>query len=473
MAYFPLFVDLARKPVLVVGGGMVAARKVAALLKSEAQVQLVAPALNPDIQAWIDEGRVSWLAAEFSPEHIDGVWLVIAATDDQALNQRVYLAAEARHRLVNVVDDQALCRFITPAVIDRGPIQIALSSGGTAPVLVRQWRERLEALLPQHLGLMASIAGAWRMRVKEGIQGFNERRYFWETLFKGPFAQAARRGNAVQAAALLEAQLQGHEPRSKGEVVLVGAGPGDAGLLTLKGLQAIQNADVVLYDALVGPDVLNLIRRDADKIPVGKRARGHQVAQQDTNQLLIDYALAGKKVVRLKGGDPFVFGRGGEELEALAQMGIPFEVVPGITAALGATAYAGIPLTHRDHAQTALFITGHCRPDGHELDWSTLARGRQTLVVYMGTIKAADISTALIQQGRAADTPVAIISHGTLPTQRTQVGVLADLAHLAAQASTPALMVIGEVVALQRDLAWFGEEVETVCPVTREEALAG
>ncbi|MBP6117231.1 MAG: uroporphyrinogen-III C-methyltransferase [Neisseriaceae bacterium] len=455
MAYFPIFTDLAHKPVLVVGGGTVAERKVAALLKSEALVQLVAPKLNQGIQAWLDAGQVSWLAASFSPEQIDGVWLVIAATDDQALNQQVFLAAEARHRWVNVVDDQALCGFITPAVIDRGPIQIAISSGGAAPVLARQWRERIEAILPQHIGRMASLAAAWRTRVKVRITEFNERRYFWERLFSGPFEQAVRQGQDDQAEALLAAQLDGHEP-SGGEVILVGAGPGDAGLLTLKGLQAIQNADVVLYDALVGPDVLNLIRRDADKVAVGKRAGGHQVAQEETNQLLLDYALAGKKVVRLKGGDPFVFGRGGEELEALAQAGIPFEVVPGITAALGATAYAGIPLTHRDHAQTALFITGHCRPDGHELDWSTLARGRQTLVVYMGTIKAADISAALIQHGRGPDTPVAIISQGTLPTQSVRSGVLAELATLAQDAPTPALIVIGEVVALQRELAWFG-----------------
>lgn len=457
MSYYPLFADLTDKPVLVVGGGMVAERKIAALLKSQAQVQLVAPKLSQGIQSWLDDGAVSWLAAEFSPEQIDGVWLVIAATDDQALNQQVFLAAEARQCLVNVVDDPALCRFITPAVIDRGPIQVAISSGGHAPVLARQWRERIEALLPQHLGKMALIAGSWRSRVKAQIKGFNERRYFWERLFKGPFVQAVRRGQYAQAEDLLAAQLAGHED-SRGEVILVGAGPGDAGLLTLKGLQAIQNADVVLYDALVGADVLNLIRRDADKIPVGKRAGGHQVAQDETNQLLLDYALAGKKVVRLKGGDPFVFGRGGEELAVLAKAGISFEVVPGITAALGATAYAGIALTHRDYAQTALFVTGHCRPDGHELDWSTLARPKQTLVVYMGTIKAADISTVLIQHGRGAKTPVAIISQGTLPTQSVRLGTLANLAQLAEGAPTPALIVIGEVVTLQRELAWFGTQ---------------
>ncbi|XDZ50036.1 siroheme synthase CysG [Neisseriaceae bacterium CLB008] len=455
MAYFPLFADLTDKPVLVVGGGMVAERKIAALLNSQAQVQLVAPKVNQAIQGWLDAGTVSWLAADFEPAQIDGVWLVIAATDDQALNQQVFLAAEARHRLVNVVDDQALCRFITPAVIERGPIQIAVSSGGAAPVLARQWRERIEAILPQHLGSMATLAAAWRTRVKARIHSFNERRYFWERLFNGPFEQAARSGQLQAAEAVLEAQLDGHQP-SLGSVTLVGAGPGDAGLLTLNGLQAIQSADVVFYDALVGPEVLKLIRRDADQIAVGKRAGGHQVAQQQTNQLLLDYALAGKRVVRLKGGDPFVFGRGGEELSVLAKAGIPFTVVPGITAALGATAYAGIPLTHRDHAQTALFVTGHCRPDGDELDWATLARGRQTLVVYMGTIKAADISAALIQYGRGHDTPVAIISHGTLPTQSVRIGTLAELASLAEGAPTPALIVIGEVVALQPELAWFG-----------------
>lgn len=263
-------------------------------------------------------------------------------------------------------------------------------------------------------------------------------------------------GRLNDAEAEFNTQLAGWQSK-QGEVALVGAGPGDAGLLTVHALQAMQAADVVLYDALVSDEIRALIRKDADKICVGKRAGLHQVQQEETNRLLVRYAQQGKRVVRLKGGDPFVFGRGGEEAQELAQAGIPFRIIPGITAALGATAYAGIPLTHRDCAQTALFITGHCRTDGQDLHWQTLARGRQTLVVYMGTIKAAEIAGQLIAHGRAADTPAAVISNGTLARQSVQTGLLRDLPAMAAVAPRPALMVIGEVVALRDELKWFAD----------------
>ena len=454
MNHYPIYTDLKGRPVLLAGAGHVAERKAESLLQAGARLRVVAQELNPQFQQWRDEGRIEWLGGDFQTAFLNDVFLAVAATDDHELNRHIYQAAEACGKFCNTVDQLDLCSFIVPAVIDRRPIQIAISSGGTSPVLARQLRQQIETLVPQHIGRMAALAGAWRQRVKAAIDSLSERRRFWETLFASRFDTLVAQGREDDAEQTFNEQLAGWQPL-QGEVVLVGAGPGDAGLLTLHALQAIQAADVVLYDALVSDEIRALIRKDADKICVGKRAGLHQVQQQETNRLLVHYAQQGKRVVRLKGGDPFVFGRGGEEAQELARAGIPFRIVPGVTAALGATAYAGIPLTHRDSAQTALFITGHCRPDGHELHWQTLARGNQTLVVYMGTIKAAEIAAELIKHGRSADTPVAVISHGTLAKQNVQTGVLQDLSALAEQAERPALMVIGEVVKLRDELAWF------------------
>ena len=460
MNYLPIFVDLKNRPVLVVGGGHVALRKIEALLKAQAKVKVVAEKLHSSVQALVDEQKVEWLATRFKDEQVNQAYLVIAATDDNALNQQVFNAAEAQQRLVNVVDDQPRCSYIFPSIIDRSPVQIAISSGGAAPVLIRLLREKLEALIPQNIGLMATLATQWRNAVKAKFPQLTQRRRFWEKLFTHQgFQRLTETHQIEQTEALFQQELKADNPII-GEVSLVGAGPGDAGLLTLKGLQTIQQADVVLYDALVSEPILELVRRDADKIFVGKRAGKHSVKQEETNQLLVKYAKQGKRVVRLKGGDPFVFGRGGEELEVLKSEHIPFTVVPGITAALGATAYAGIPLTHRDYAQTAMFITGHLKPDGNKLKWETLAQGNQTLVVYMGTIKAHELASELQKHGKPSDTPVAIISHGTLPNQKVQTGVLSELATLAENAETPALIVIGEVVKLQSELAWFGTQAQ-------------
>lgn len=456
MNYFPLFADLAGRPVLVVGGGSVAARKVNLLLKAQAQVRLVARKLNAELTALEAENKVLWIAKEFNAEQLRTAFFVIAATNDEALNHRIFHLAESQHKLVNVVDDQPHCSFIFPSIIDRSPIQIAISSAGKAPVLARLLREKLEALLPQSLGDVAEISGKWRDVVKSKLKSVTERRRFWEKMFNGRFANLVKNRQFDQAEQELEDELNANY--QGGFVSLVGAGPGDAGLLTLNGLQEIQQADVVLYDALVSEEILSLIRRDADRIFVGKRANGKSVAQEETNQLLVSLAQQGKRVVRLKGGDPFVFGRGGEELEILAQHQIPFSVVPGITAAIGATAYAGIPLTHRNYAQSAIFVTGHRKADASDIGWQTLARSQQTLVIYMGTLKAAFIAERLQQHGRASDTPVAIISQGTQLTQKTIVGTLANLAELAETAPTPALIVVGEVVQLHEQLAWFGEE---------------
>jgi len=458
--YLPIFADLKQRPVLVVGGGEVAARKIELLHRAGADIRVVAQQLGSELQHQLANGHIRHTATEFLPEQLDEVFLVIAATDDSALNAAVYQAADQRKVLANVVDDQPRCSFIFPSIIDRSPLVVAVSSSGQAPVLARLLREKLEALLPTSLGQMAELAGQWRGRVKQHLPAISDRRRFWEKLFGGRFASLVASGQAQQAEQVLAEQLtvQADSAPPAGEIALVGAGPGDPGLLTLRGLQIMQQADVVLYDHLVSAPVLDLVRRDADRICVGKRAGAHSVIQEETNQLMVELAQQGKRVVRLKGGDPFIFGRGGEELQVAVAAGIPFQVVPGITAAAGATAYAGIPLTHRDHAQSVTFITGHNRGGDAGLDWADLARSRQTLAIYMGALKASDISQQLIAHGRAAETPVAVISRGTLPDQQVFSGSLQQLASLAQQAPLPALLVIGEVAQLHHQLAWFGQQ---------------
>ncbi|WP_416411828.1 siroheme synthase CysG [Pantoea sp. App145] len=467
MDYLPLFADLKNRPVLVVGGGDIAARKIELLRRAGAHVRVTARELGHELQALHEIAAIEWVAQTFDAEQLEGVFLVIAATDNNILNGQVFDAANARHKLVNVVDDQPKCSFIFPSIVDRSPLVVAISSSGTAPVLARLLREKIEALLPTNLGQMALVAGQWRDKVKQRYRQMSERRRFWERAFNGLFASQMAAGNVNEARRTLDRELE-NDSDNPGEITLVGAGPGDAGLLTLRGLQVMQLADVVLYDHLVSDEVLELVRRDADRICVGKRAGAHSVSQEETNQLLVKLALEGKRVVRLKGGDPFIFGRGGEELQAAKAAGIPFQVVPGITAAAGATAYAGIPLTHRDHAQSVLFITGHCRADSNGIDWPSLARARQTLAIYMGTVKAAEIAAGLIEHGCDPATPVAVIGRGTRQDQQVLTGTLAQLEALAATAPTPALLVIGEVVNLHGQLAWFQHSAQQG---TRESAV--
>ncbi|MEC6833632.1 siroheme synthase CysG [Photobacterium toruni] len=454
MDYLPIFADLKRRPCLVVGGGNSAWRKTQMLLKAGADVGVIAPKLNADFTAAIAANQIRFVGNDFSATDLEGIFLAIAATPHKALNALVYQSANQRQVLVNVVDDTQRCSFIVPSIIDRSPIIVAISSSGKAPVLARLLRQKLEATLPQHLGKMATLAGDFRDYLTTKMPSFSGRRAFWEQAFNGRFADLVAVGRHSEAQQALHQQLQQHTS-PVGQVALIGAGPGDAGLLTLRGLQLMQQADVVLYDYLVSDDVMALVRRDAELVCVGKKAGFHSVPQQQINQLIVEYAQQGKRVVRLKGGDPFVFGRGAEELEVLAEAGIDFQVVPGITAAAGATAYAGIPLTHRDYAQTAMFITGHLKPDGKQLDWSTLARGNQTLVIYMGLMKSSHIQQQLLQHGRAAKTPIAIIERGTQATQKVLTGQLGQLADLAQHAASPSLIVVGEVVKLSHKLAWF------------------
>lgn len=462
MQYLPLFVKLTAKPVLIVGGGSVALRKAGTLLSAGASLTVVAPEFAAEFVQWQQDGKAELIRGHFVPDLLDGKLLVIAATDDEAVNAAVYNAATARNMLVNTVDDQPKCGFIFPSIIDRSPIVIAISSFGTAPVLARRLREKLEALLPQHLGPLAELVGRFRAKVKAKISGFAARRQFWEKVFDSDVVRDMQANQPQLAAEKLQALLE--QPSNQaGEVYIVGAGPGDPELLTLKALQLMQQADVVVYDYLVSDEIMHLVRRDAQQICVGKKAGDHSVAQQDTNQLLVELALAGKKVCRLKGGDPFIFGRGAEEIQALLPHNIAFQVVPGVTAAAGCAAYAGIPLTHRDYAQSVQFVTGHCRSDGSEPDWQSMSKTNQTLVIYMGLLKAAHIQQQLLQAGRAATTPVAIIENGTRREQRIVSGELTQLAQLIEQhqIGSPALLVIGEVAGLQQQLHWFGQRPQT------------
>lgn len=469
MEYLPIFADLKQRPCLVVGGGEIAFRKARMLLKAGAVVKVVAPEINADFQSLLEKGDITHLAQAFQPEQLDGVFLAIAATDSKAINALVYQSANSRQVLVNVVDDTKRCSFIVPSIVDRSPLIVAISSSGKAPVLARLIREKLEALLPQHLGKMAQISGQFRGRLKEKLGSITARRKFWENAFNGRFSELVAKGKEKEAKAELEAGI--HNNTSKGEVALIGAGPGDAGLLTLRALQLMQQADVVLYDYLVSDEVMELVRRDAETVCVGKRAGCHSVPQEETNRLLVHYAQQGKRVVRLKGGDPFIFGRGGEELEVLFDADIPFQIVPGITAAAGATAYAGIPLTHRNYAQSAMFITGHHKED-KQIDWSVLAHGKQTLVIYMGLMKASHIQAHLLKHNRAPDTPIAIIERGTQKAQKVLTGELSQLAELAENAASPSLIVIGEVVKLSEKLHWFGEQKQ-VEPQQQLKAVSG
>lgn len=463
MEYFPIFLRLAGEPALIVGGGEVAARKVDLLLRAGATVSVVAPELTDALAERARAGQIEYLAEEFRPEMLDGKRLVIAATDKHSVNAWVAHQAERRNIPVNVVDDRELSRFIVPAIVDRSPVVVAVGSSGDAPVLTRRLREKLESFLPQRLGLLAKLAGSLRSSVKARIESGAARRRFWERFFDGAIAADVLAGRADPDSAEIRSRIEravhgaSDSQAAPGEVVLVGAGPGDPGLLTLRALRALQNADVVLYDRLVSNEVLDLARRDAQRVYVGKAPGSTHVSQEQINDLLVDLAKQGKRVCRLKGGDPFIFGRGGEELEALARAGIRFEVVPGVTAAAGCAAYAGIPLTHRDHAQALTFVTGHCKGETDKVDWELLARPGQTSVFYMGLGHLDYILGKLREHGVPAERSAAIVEEGTRAKQRVIAGTLADLADRvrAAGVEPPALLIVGEVTRLHETLKWF------------------
>lgn len=457
MDYLPIFTKLDNRPCLVVGGGDIALRKVHLLLKAGSEVTVCAPELHAKLLEKEQRQQITVIRELFSAEMLKNQWLVIAATNDRAVNQHVVDAANKLQLLVNVVDDPHQSSFIMPSIVDRSPIVVAISSGGKAPVLARLIRERLEALLPMHLGRLAAISGEFRHRVKKAIKDVSLRRRYWEKLFTdGQLGRLLERGKTEQAVKLMESSLTAEI--SVGDVALVGTGPGDPSLLTLKALQLMQQADVVLYDRLVSSEILDLVRRDADLVSVGKHAGNHEVAQSRTNEMLIEYAQQGKKVVRLKGGDSFIFGRGGEELEELVKAKIAFQVVPGITAASGCSAYAGIPLTHRDFSQSVTFVTGHRKAGGNDLNWQALSGSNQTLVVYMGLLQSQEIEAKLLHFGRSEETPIALINKGTRADQKVVLGKLSELVQLAGTLQGPTLIIIGEVVSLADKLAWFTPE---------------
>jgi len=457
--FLPIFFNLKQKPSLVVGGGKVAARKVSLLLKAQSAVTVVAPKLSRELVEWLEEGKLTHMARDFADADIEKPVLVIAATNNKDVNKRVSELAQARGIPVNVVDDPALCSFITPSIIDRSPVQIAVSTGGASPVLARMIRTKLEGCIPAGYGRLAALVAGFREKVKAKFTNVDQRRAFWEAILDSSVADQVFSGHEDEAAEELQKAIDAADPnpKFKGEVYLVGAGPGDPDLLTFRALRLMQSCDVMVYDRLVSPAIRELVRRDAELIYVGKARDKHTMQQENINELLVRLAKEGKRVLRLKGGDPFIFGRGGEEIELLAQQGIPFQVVPGITAAAGCASYAGIPLTHRDYSQACVFVTGHLKDGSVDLNWPALAQPNQTVVFYMGLHGAPTLCKEMIAHGMPPSTPVALVQKGTTPEQKTIIATLDTLEETVKnhQFQPPTLIIVGEVVSLKEKLDWF------------------
>lgn len=462
MEYLPIFVDLKHKPCLVIGGGDIAYRKIKLLQNVGASITCVTQKANNDIRKLADDNYIFLEVREFSPQDIDNKILVISATNHHKLNEKIAKLTRAKNIWVNVVDNPSLCSFITPAIIDRDPITIAVASGGASPVLSRLLRAKIESMIPAAYGQLAMIAKEFRQAVKNKFSTINKRRIFWEQVFHSNISEEVFIGNHNKAKAQIQHKLDNSndDPIQTGEVYLVGGGPGDPDLLTFKALRLIQQADVVLYDRLVSNEVMNLVRRDVQRIYVGKERGNHAVPQGGINQLLVDLAKQGRRVCRLKGGDPFIFGRGGEEIETLAQNNIPFQVVPGITAASGCASYSGIPLTHRDYSQSCRFVTGHLKDGTMNLPWDELAIEQQTIVFYMGLVGAKYLSKQLIKHGMREDIAVALIEKGTTPEHKVYVTDLVNLPHIVENNDihAPTLIIIGDVVKLRDKLNWFKKD---------------
>ncbi|WP_298809637.1 siroheme synthase CysG [uncultured Psychrobacter sp.] len=487
MNTFPLFFKLEDRKVLIVGGGEVALRKADLLSRAGACITILAPDISHELQALLTDDKHQFIYEDYNKTYMSGARVIIAATDDETLNHQVHADATELNIPVNVVDTPHLCDFIFPAIIDRNPIVIGISSNGKAPVLARLLRARLETLIPQGYGKLAKLAGEFRSEVKAKIPTLTGRRQFWERAFEGQVSQLMFAGNETEATAQLQADLDSTAAAiskksddanavretdtiaatlsdeseknlpAVGEVYIVGAGPGDPELLTFKALRLMQQADVVFYDALVSPQVLDLCRRDADKVFVGKKRSNHTVAQLGINELLVNHAKQGRRVVRLKGGDPFIFGRGGEEIESLRAHNVPYQVVPGITAANAAASYAGIPLTHRDHSQSVRFVTGFLKAGAPNSNFENFLNTDETVVFYMGLHSLARLTEGLVDAGRSSETPIAIVSNASMPNQQVLTGTLATIVAKQEQAQlpTPALLIMGDVVSLHHDLAWY------------------
>jgi uroporphyrin-III C-methyltransferase/precorrin-2 dehydrogenase/sirohydrochlorin ferrochelatase len=458
MDYFPVFLKLKDQACLVVGAGEIAARKIELLARAGAKITVIAREISPTVLSLQAAHNLTLLQQSFSPADLVEFRLVVSATDNAETNCLVAQTATEQNIPVNVVDNPGLCSFIFPAIIDRSPIIAAVSSGGSAPVLARLLRAKIETVIPPAYGRLAGLADRFRDKVKQHIKQPAQRRIFWENILQGSVAELVFSGKEQEAEQQLEQTLlKQKQDTNLGEVYLVGAGPGAPDLLTFRALRLMQQADVIVYDRLVSPEILDLARRDAEKIYVGKQRQCHTLPQESINTLLADLAKAGKRVVRLKGGDPFIFGRGGEEIETLMQQGINFQVVPGITAASGCATYAGIPLTHRDHAQSCTFVTGHLKNNSINLNWTQLAAPNQTIVVYMGLVGLEKICQSLIAHGSPKDLPVAIVQQGTTANQRVITGTLETLPGKVAgqDIKPPTLIIIGTVVTLHDKLSWF------------------
>lgn len=470
--YFPAFLKLKNKSCLLVGGGSVASRKVESLIAAGAAITVVAPELDAKLRRLVDSGRITHRAGRFSPEDVKGQWRVVNATGDSRVSNEVFAASNAARVFCNSVDETTRCSYVSPAIVDRSPVVVAISSGGAAPLLVRKLRAQIETALPARIGQLASLASEWRGKVKNRISDLLGRRRFWERVFDGAIFDdviAGRMSSARLNIARLLRDAAGSTDQ-QGEAWLVGAGPGDPGLLTIRALQLMQSADVVVHDRLVSKAVLALVRRDAELISVGKTPGCQSASQEEINGLLIRLVREGKRVCRLKGGDPFIFGRGGEEMEALATAGLRYQVVPGITAAAGCAAYSGIPLTHRAMAQSVVFLTAHGKDSLDRLDWPSLARDRQTLALYMPVRRFQDIRDKLIEYGRSPETPIAIIENGTSDQQRVIHGYLEDLTDLAERHDVvaPAILIVGDVAEFGIGKEWF----ESLPVVQKPEAPA-
>ena len=458
MELLPLFLNIREQHCVIVGGGEVALRKAILLIKAKANLSLISPQFISQLQDLSEEGRCKLLQEEFVAEQLEGASIVIAATNNKNTNARVAKAADKKNIPVNVVDQPELCSFIMPSIVDRSPVVVAISSSGRSPVLTRKIKELNETLISNREGQLAELLGAFREKIRNKYPDFIERVKFWESLLESEVTELVYSGNEGAAIQLIEDKLkQSDQTEAIGEVYLVGAGPGDPDLLTLRALRLMHKADVVLYDRLVSQEIMDKLRPDAEKIHVGKASSNHPVEQETINEMLVRLALSGKRVLRFKGGDPFIFGRGGEEIESLSKANIPFQIVPGITAASGCASYAGIPLTHRDHAQSVRFLTGHLKDNTLNLDWANLIQEQETLVFYMGLLGIKTICEQLIDHGMDAEMPIAVVQQGTTKTQRV---VTADLKTMPAVVDTeklkaPTIIIIGRVVGLRNSLDWY------------------
>ncbi len=461
MDHLPIFLDIRDKTVVVAGGGTLAARRVERALSAGARVEVFAEQLSGEFRPFLEDERFRYYPRLPVLDDLRGAILAYGAEENFERDRRVHDLAKAAGVLVNVADTMDLCDFITPAILDRTPLVAAIASSGASPILARIVKAELESTIPATFGELSKFLGRYRDEVAGRITDGTQRRRFWEDVTESAVGERVMAGDFTGAEAALREKLDAFaagDGRPVGEVYLVGTGPGDPDLLTFRALRLMQRADVVLYDRLIGPRIMNLVRRDAERVYVGKKKNEHTMSQGDISALLVRLAQDGKRVLRLKGGDPFIFGRGGEEIEEIARHGISFQVVPGITAAAGCAAYAGIPLTHRDHAQTCIFVTGHAKDGEVDLNWQALIQPNQTVAVYMGLAMIGTLASAFIRHGMAPDMPVAVIDNGTRRRQRVVAGTIADIAEkvVAAELKGPAIIVIGTVVSLREKLAWFG-----------------